>query len=166
MQILETQHLRLVAFSATLMNAALMDKAQLGALIGGTIPDSWPGPDLAEVLPAFVRMAEKKPSVTDWNYLIVHKADKILIGDMGFMGGPDEDNVAEVGYSIVPEYRNRGYATEALRACIRWGFQEQGMKAIIADTLQDNIASIKVLTRVGMRNLGTKDDMFKWRLDK
>jgi ribosomal-protein-alanine N-acetyltransferase len=55
-----------------------------------------------------------------------------VIGGIGFMGGLDKDGVVEVGYDIVPEYRNQGYATEMARSLIIWALQETGIKVVTA----------------------------------
>jgi ribosomal-protein-alanine N-acetyltransferase len=162
MQTLETDRLKLIPFSLDLMKAAMTDKAKLGEMLGVGVPDSWPGSDLAEALPIFVKNIH--PSNPVWDWLIIHKGDRVLIGDVGFMGGPDEEGVVEIGYSIVPEYRNQGYATEMASSLIQWALQRQEVKVITARTLKDNIASIKVLTKIGMRRGGVEDDYLKWEI--
>jgi ribosomal-protein-alanine N-acetyltransferase len=82
------------------------------------------------------------------------------------MGGPDQEGVVEVGYSIVPENRNQGYATEMARGLIAWAFQEKGIKAVTAACLDNNIGSIKVLEKVGMRRLEPDGNMLKWVMRK
>jgi RimJ/RimL family protein N-acetyltransferase len=163
---LETQRLRFVPFSPELLKAASSDKARLAQMLGAAIPDSWPGPDLAEALPSFADHLEQTSASWGWDGFIIHKADGVLIGDIGLMGGPNTEGVAEIGYSIVPEYRDHGYATEMARALIAWAFQQDGLSVITAKTRQDNLASINVLTRVGMRRLGVEGDMLTWELRK
>jgi len=166
MQTLETNRLTLIPFSLDLKMAAITEKATLGEMLGVGVPDSWPGPDLAEALPVFVKNMEKDPSGPVWDWLIIHKTDKVLIGDIGFMGGPDEEGTVEIGYSIVPEYRNQGYATEAVNSLIHWAFQKQEIKVITAKTLKDNTASIKVLMKAGMNCLGLEDNWLIWEVHK
>ncbi len=165
-QTLETKRLKLIPFSLNLKKATMTEKARLGEMLGVRVPNSWPGPDLAEALPFFVQNMEKDPSGTVWDGLIIHKVDGVIIGGMGFLGGPNEEGVVEIGYSIVPEYCNQGYATEMAHGLINWAFQQEGVKVITAETLKDNIASIKVLEKVGMHRLESKDNMFKWKIRK
>lgn len=166
MQTVETPHLTLVPFSLDLMKAALAGKARLAALLEIAIPASWPGQDLAEALPTFVQSMEKEPEAPTWVGLIIHKTDKMLIGDMGFHGVPDENGAVEIGYSIAAEYRNQGYATEMVRALIHWAFQQTEIKVITAETLKENTASIKVLTKVGMNCLAAEDEWLRWEMRK
>jgi ribosomal-protein-alanine N-acetyltransferase len=54
-------------------------------------------------------------------------------------------------YAISPAHRRQGYATEAARALIDYAFQHLRLKRIIAETDYDNIASIAVMKKLGMR---------------
>jgi RimJ/RimL family protein N-acetyltransferase len=163
---LETKRLQLVPFSLELKKAALMDRARLVEMLGVDVPGHWPGPDLAEALPFFIENMEKAPSEPAWDWIAIQKSDQAVIGDIGFIGGPDQDGVVEIGYSIVPEYRNRGYATEMASGLITWAFQGTGIKVVTAACLDDNIGSIKVLEHVGMRRLEPDGNMLKWEIRK
>jgi RimJ/RimL family protein N-acetyltransferase len=56
-----------------------------------------------------------------------------------------------------------GYATEAARAVVRYGFDELGLHKIHAHYLTRNPASGKVLERVGMRQEGLlREEVRKW----
>jgi GNAT superfamily N-acetyltransferase len=54
-------------------------------------------------------------------------------------------------YAVSPDYRRNGYATEAARALIDYAFQHLRLKRVIAETDYDNIASIGVMRKLGMR---------------
>jgi len=163
---LETIRLQLIPFSLDLKKAAISDRARLVEMLGVRVPEHWPGPDLMEALPFFVENMEKAPSEPAWDWIAIHTSEQAVIGDIGFMGGPDQEGVVEVGYSIVPEYRNQGYATEMARSLIAWAFQEKGIKLVNAACLDDNIGSIKVLEKVGMRRLEPDGNMLKWEMRK
>jgi ribosomal-protein-alanine N-acetyltransferase len=103
--------------------------------------------------------------------MVIHVSDKMLIGDGGFKGKPDEEGKVEIGYSIVPEYRRRGFATEVARALVDYAFSQPGVKAVEAHTLANGTASIKVLKKAGMSFVAEFHDpedglLFQWRLDK
>jgi ribosomal-protein-alanine N-acetyltransferase len=166
LETLETRHLTLIPFAFEMKKIVMNDKAKLAEIIGVRVPEHWPGPDLTEALLFFLEEMEKNPTSSIWDGIIIHTADNVIIGDMGFIGGPDETGVVEIGYSIIPEYRNRGYATEMAQALIRWAFQQQEIKAVIASCLYDNIGSIKVLEKVGMSPLRPEGYLLKWQLRK
>ncbi len=163
---LETKRLQLIPFSLDLKKAAISDRGRLVEMLGVRVPEHWPGPDLVEALPFFVENMEKAPSEPAWDWIAIHRLDNGVIGGIGFMGGPDEDGVVEVGYDIVPEYRNQGYATEMARGLIAWAFQEKGIKLVTAACLDNNIGSIKVLEKVGMHRLEPDGNMLKWEIRK
>jgi RimJ/RimL family protein N-acetyltransferase len=66
--------------------------------------------------------------------------------------------MAMIGYSVLPEWRGRGYATRALRLISRWAFTEAGIARLTAGTHPDNKASQRVLERAGFRREGLARD--------
>lgn len=161
---LETNRLLYLPYSLELKQATLQNRSSLSGLIGATVPDNWPGPDLMEALPFFIELMQQDPSGNVWDGIIIHKQDKIVIGDMGFKGGPDAAGAVEIGYSIIPAYRNQGYATEMACRLITWAFQQPAIRAVIAECLDDNAGSIKVLEKLGMRRLAPDGNMLKWEI--
>jgi RimJ/RimL family protein N-acetyltransferase len=111
-----------------------------------------------------LKRMEERPEVAGWGGLIVHKADRMLIGDMGFHSPPDETGTVEIGYSIVPAYHNAGYATEMAARVVAWASEQAEIKWVIAECRVDNIGSIRVLEKIGMRRLGEEEGMFKWEM--
>jgi RimJ/RimL family protein N-acetyltransferase len=75
-------------------------------------------------------------------------------GQIPAFGGPSDGRFsAEVGlfWALAPEHRGRGYASEAARALIRYGFDALQLRRIVATTSYDNAASAAVMRRLGMR---------------
>jgi ribosomal-protein-alanine N-acetyltransferase len=71
-----------------------------------------------------------------------------------------------VGYSIVPNYRGRGFASEATRALIERAFERPGIHRITAECLDYNVASLKVLERMGMRHVSFAGEKLRFELRK
>jgi ribosomal-protein-alanine N-acetyltransferase len=65
---------------------------------------------------------------------------------------------ASVGYGIRPDCWGHGYATEAARLIVGFGFESLGMHRIWATHHPDNLASRKVLDRVGFKEEGRRRD--------
>lgn len=61
----------------------------------------------------------------------------------------------EVGYRMPPSSWGKGYATEATRAVLDYGFNTVGLDEITAVTHPDNAASQHVLTKCGLKRDGT-----------
>ncbi len=65
---------------------------------------------------------------------------------------------AELGYWIGPPFQNRGFATEAARAAIRFGFDDLGLHKITVGCIAENTASRRVIEKLGFRFLGEERD--------
>ena len=70
------------------------------------------------------------------------------IGELCFKG-ITEKGIAEIGYGILDDYQGYGYATEAVLALTDWALMQSGVKCIIAETEESNIASKRVLNKAG-----------------
>lgn len=107
---------------------------------------------------------------TNWD--IVLASENTSIGGIGFAGFPDQEGVTMVGYFIDGNYRQKGYATEALNCLIDWAKLEPALKAIIADTPFFNLPSQNVLKKAGFKefaigetvHLNEKIQTKNWRL--
>lgn len=73
-----------------------------------------------------------------------------LIGNVGLRQSMSEGRVAEMGYEISPVHWGCGYATEAARAMLVFGFSTRGLHRIHARCIAENIASARVLEKLGM----------------
>jgi len=60
----------------------------------------------------------------------------------------------EVLYALAKPYWGQGLATEGARASLRYGFEERELDHIIAAAFVDNLASRRVLEKVGMTYMG------------
>lgn len=96
-----------------------------------------------------------KATNEDWiNYgygewAVTLKPDRKLIGQCGLIS-VKETGETEVDYSLARPYWARGIATEAARACVRFGFEIAGLDHLIALAVPENIASRRVMEHVGM----------------
>lgn len=81
---------------------------------------------------------------------IIHKEDKRLIGTIGFMSYSQDNNSAEVGYSLAREYWGQGLGTEALEACLHYAIFDMGLHRVEAQHELDNPASGRVMQKCGM----------------
>lgn len=88
-------------------------------------------------------------------FAIVRRADGVLVGSIG-LALEEQHRRAEVGYFVGVEHWNRGYATEAVRAVLAYGFRELGLNRIFAHHFVRNPASGRVLEKAGMRREGLR----------
>lgn len=167
---LQTERLILTPFTLERVWASLLDRAELARLLRARVPDEWPLPDVQEILSLVLQSRQQDPASARWSALLIHRADRVLIGDIGFKGDPDASGTVEIGYGVVPAYRRQGYTTEAARAMITWAFSQPGVTQVAADCLPDNIGSIRVLEKLGLRRTGTRDSdeglLLTWAVGK
>lgn len=71
-----------------------------------------------------------------------------------FVRESQESRIAMIGWITNPEFQNHGYATEAARAVIKFGFEKLGLVIIYATCDARNGASMKVMEKIGMKRVG------------
>lgn len=77
-------------------------------------------------------------------WVVIEKYTEHLLGLCGFVGQ------AELGYIFAKSAWGMGIATEAARACIKYGFEVAGYEHIGAGALRENSASLHILQKLGM----------------
>jgi RimJ/RimL family protein N-acetyltransferase len=77
-----------------------------------------------------------------------------LIGNVGLHHFFEQNRRCEIGYALASKHWNQGYATEALRATIRYGFDALDLNRIEADIDPRNVGSGRVLEKLGFRKEG------------
>lgn len=78
---------------------------------------------------------------------------------LGWCGLRKEVNTAEtdIGFRFLRQEWGKGYATEAALACLKFGFEQVELPEIIGRAHVANSASIKVLRKIGMQEIGQFD---------
>ena len=83
--------------------------------------------------------------------LVVLLKDSLrLIGELGLTITSSHYDEAYLWYSMNRSYWGRGYATEAAAALLRYGFEQAGLRRIFAECHPDNLASARVLEKIGL----------------
>jgi len=108
--------------------------------------------------------AQRAPLGQFGTYQVIRRTDGCVIGDVGFMGPPDDTGAVSLGCAIAEEARGKGYATEALTALFDWARRQSGLVCILADTTRSNVASQRLLERVGMRRIGEDGELLYYML--
>lgn len=85
-----------------------------------------------------------------YDWAIVHKESGKMIGTVGYARLDFENNSAEIGYVLNPDYWRRGYATEAVAKVIDYGFHELNLHRIEARYIVGNEVSRRVMEKCGM----------------
>lgn len=80
-------------------------------------------------------------------WAVVHRID-VWLGWCGSKRLPNGD--VDLGYRLLREHWGQGYATEAGGACLELGFGHFGLDTIVGRVAQENLASVRVLEKLGM----------------
>lgn len=102
-----------------------------------------------EAAKEFIRENTKKAE----HFPVLLKNGDVLIGHLAFhkyFG----DHTYEIGWVFNPKFYNKGYASEAAYAVLKYGFEELGLHRIIATCQPENPASYRVMEKIGMRREG------------
>lgn len=107
-----------------------------------TVEDTWKflGPTLEKY---------EKKEVAPWG--IEWKETGRLIGTSDFIWWNPDHKKAEIGFILTKEYWNQGIMSEAVKKLIQFGFEEMELNRIEARCHENNIASARVMEKVGMK---------------
>lgn len=83
--------------------------------------------------------------------------DGTVIGGCGFKDIPHAGRV-EIGYAVSREHQGRGTATEAIRLLLAFPFESGDVKEVFAQISEQNIASTRVVQKLGFASRGIKTD--------
>ncbi|MEW6306337.1 MAG: GNAT family protein [Verrucomicrobiota bacterium] len=149
---LETAHLRLVPQS--------VEEAR--AMVAGMPPEA-----RKEVSAEWLARLDATPAPDVWTlgFVMVQRSDGVVAGSAGFKGPPTAGMV-EIAYGTEPDYRGKGYATEAARALVDFAFESGLVSVVRAHTLPDGEASKRVLAKCGFKFVGEvmdPEDGLVWR---
>ena len=86
------------------------------------------------------------------SYVIVTKSDTKKIGNVGIYVRDGLD-APDIGFSFLPEFERKGYGFEASKKLMEIAFSEFGLKKISAITTKENIASQKLIEKLGLKYL-------------
>jgi len=86
---------------------------------------------------------------------ISEKGNGKIIGTCGFNFWNKQYSSSPLGYDLLPSYWNKGIITEAVKEILRFGFEEMKLNRVQAITFPENVASTRVLEKLGFQNEGT-----------
>ncbi|MHC2992706.1 acetyltransferase [Pontibacter sp. HJ8] len=166
-QPIHTNRLVLVPFTLPVAQALLAFNTGILAQIGLQPTRFWPDQESMDTLPRIIKRLEQVPEPTGFeSWMIVLKHNATVIGDAGFKGAPNQEGAVDIGYSIIEQEQQQGYGLETAKALMDWAFRQPDVKAVTANCLLENAASIRLLAKLGMREIVRDDEMIYWKLPK
>ena len=164
--------LRLVPISLAAIESEIAQDGRLGDLLGAEITAEWPPADWEPHVLALVRdgLLRKPEHVGFHRYVLLSRPRRaeVLIGCVGAFLWPDRPGEVDIGYSTLPAFRYRGYATAAAREHVAWLLARPENLAIMAQTFPHLEASVRILQRLGFVRDGQEreDGTIVFRLNR
>lgn len=87
------------------------------------------------------------------NYTIIRKSDSIKLGTCGLYDREGLEGI-DIGFAFLPQYEKMGYAFEAANRLQQAAFEDFGITSIKAITTKENLASQKLLEKLGLSQVG------------
>lgn len=154
-----TGRLRLVALDSELARLQATDKAAFFAALDAEVEAAWPpisndAPKLLEKLDLLSR-SPHEAGWRGWVFLMGWTPGGLdrAVGTGGFHGPPDENGEIEIGYAMLPSFREQGMATEAVSGLVNWAFEHAEVQSVRARTYPHLYASCRVLEKTGFEEL-------------
>jgi [ribosomal protein S5]-alanine N-acetyltransferase len=126
------------------------------------VPKSWPPPLMThDTIQEFLELLKDPENIRLYAFYWVKKKEKltderVLIGSGGFFFKKTGD--WELGYSVLDEFQNQGYATEAVNRLLEWIFSTLKPDRVVASTYPYLYASLRVLDKSGFSIIGKGDE--------
>jgi uncharacterized repeat protein (TIGR04076 family) len=163
----ETERLQLIPLSLKQMQLLLDNYQGLEAALGLPQTEQTLARRLRPVISHNISFVKNDPESHIWYtyWVMVLKAEQRLIGGCGFKGPADERNQVEIGYGTDDAFRNRGFMSEAVAGMVAWALSQPGVCSVRAETANTNVASMRVLQKVGFAPFRATDRYIYWRID-
>ncbi len=115
---------------------------------------------LCEVRELLQKYIDSYKSNTTYRWAVIEKASEKCIGQIAFFLVDTKNNFAELEYCIGTDYQCRGYMTEAVRAVIKFGFEQMHLHKTQICTKEMNTPSKRVIEKCGLTYEGMLRDYF------
>ena len=117
-----------------------------------------------EVLPAFLAYYQRYEGYGFW--AAIERTTGEFLGWFHFRPRQDSPpGQVELGYRLRKSAWGNGYATEGSRALIRKGFTEHGVQRVVAEAMAVNLASRRVMEKVGLKLVRTFHEPWPYPID-
>ena len=158
---LRTKRLTLISGDAEHLRTEMESPEKLGVLLNTAVPEGWPPGEYdrhaQEYFYELLNTSGKE--LKGWLiwYIILNENEErgsTLIAAGGFYGPPNDKGEVEIGYSVVTAYQGKGFGTELADGLIKYAFNDGRVNKVVAHTSMSNVASCKVLEKLGFTYVG------------
>lgn len=106
--------------------------------------------EVRDFIHMFLDQQKQEPRIK-FQFVLTLKETGQLIGNCGVRRDSATAYEGEIGYELDPTFWGRGYATEAARAILGFGFSQMNLHRISAWCVAENVGSARVLEKLGMQ---------------
>jgi len=161
MPVLLTTRLELVPMTLEMVEAVILGRRDDAERIANArLPSAWPNRALVErAFTTSLDAIRADPARRLWGdrMILTREGERRVLGSVVFHGKPGDDGVVEVAYGVEDASQGQGYATEATLASVEWALAEPGVRVVQATTFAWHRPSLRVIEKVGMVHVGTRD---------
>jgi RimJ/RimL family protein N-acetyltransferase len=150
-----TPRLELRAGSSEIFSIPFHDRQALAAALRVHVPDDWPVEHYdADPLTHCKAALDLDADAAPWQLrYLIERSSNTLVG-FGGSGDRPAAGIWTIGYSVLPQYRRKGYASECVAALIDAAFAHDDIRCVAAETYPELVASIGVLRKNGFTLAG------------
>jgi RimJ/RimL family protein N-acetyltransferase len=161
---IHAERLDLLLMTPAFLEAAISgDQAKAAQLLGVTIPAAWW--PVSRFTQLRLEQARQDPAFQLWlDRAIVLRQQQTMVGHINFHTAPDPEYLRhlapggiEFGYTIFPQFRRQGYATEACLALMTWAQQQQVTRFVLSIS-PENQPSLHIAAHFGFVKIGSHMD--------
>ena len=116
------------------------------------------------------RMTTQLEKLGFGNYTLIRKADNLKIGTCGLYDREGLEGI-DIGFALLPAYENMGYGYESAAKLLEVAVKDFSIKLISAITTKENIASQKLIEKLGLKYVNTinipndEEELLLYRLE-
>jgi RimJ/RimL family protein N-acetyltransferase len=169
---LVSSRLELIAATLEHLLAELESPERLADLLDARVETGWPPGEYDRGAQEYFRdrLMDGGTAMVGWfGWYAIRIGNRnrppTLIGAAGYLGPPGNAGEVEIGFSVIPAWQGRGYATEMVKALVENAFADMRVQKVIARTAPANPASGKVLEKNGFHDGGTDEDTGSHRFE-
>jgi len=165
MDIIHSPRLELIAMSPAFLDSSIKgDLESASRLIGLIVPPDWL--EAKWLMEMRLTKMHENPALEPWLLRAVGlRETRTMIGFIGFHTLPGAGYLdayapgsAEFGYTVFPNYRKMGYASEAAEALMEWATREHNVRRFVVSISPANEPSLRLARKFGFRKVGTVTD--------
>ncbi|HEY5731236.1 MAG TPA: GNAT family N-acetyltransferase [Anaerolineales bacterium] len=163
--LIQSNHLDLVLLDSKSLQLSLEENSEaLERILNADIHPDWF--KKKELIALRYEQIIRMPVYQPWSpRAIILRKERKMIGHIGFHTQPAPSylhsfatNGIEYGFTIFPDFRRNGYATEASVALMTWAYQQHLVSEFILTINPNNISSLKLAQRLGFKKIGSHMD--------